>query len=88
MSLLRPFCLYNAVTWLSFQILGKWPSLKRLLNSLERENDIGVDIRDINLPGIPQCDKYDCFSALVIFAVSRGDVFIISKIGTFSLLSR
>ena len=69
-------------------MLGKWPSLKRLLNNLEREKDNGVDIKDMNLPGIPQCDKYDCLSSRVIFAVSRGEVLIISKSGIFSFFSR
>ena len=35
---------------------GKWPISNKLLNNLYSGNETGVDIKDINLPGIPQCE--------------------------------
>ena len=68
--------------------IWKKHSLNKLLNNFESEKDRGVDIRDKNLPGIPQWDKYDCLIPLIILAISNGEVLIISKAGIFSFFSR
>ena len=55
-----------------------------MLNNVLNEKDIGVEIREINFPGIPQYEEHDGFRALIIFAVSSGEVLIESNIGTLS----
>ena len=75
------------MTWLIFHKLGKIPSSKRLLKSFDNANDSGVDIRLINLPGIPQCDIFDFLSPLMIFATSIGEVFMLLTSVIFSSLS-
>ena len=62
--------------------------VNKLLNSVLKENEIGVEIRDINFPGIPQYEELDCFRAFMILAVSRGDVLIVSNNGKFPFTSR
>ena len=74
LSVLSPDLLWIAVMCSIFQMSGKWPSSNKLLNSLDKENDIGVEIKWINLPGMPQCDKYDCLIFLIILATSIGEV--------------
>ena len=64
------------------------PSLNKLLNSVLREKDIGVEISEINFPGIPQYEEQDCLMPLIILATSRGEVLIVSNNGKFSLTSR
>ena len=56
---------------------GKMPSLNRLLKRVLRENDIGVEISEINFPGIPQYEEQDYLIALIILATSRGEVLIL-----------
>ena len=70
--------------WLIFQISGKTPSLNKLLNYLLNEKDICVEISEINFPGIPQYEEHDCFRALMILAVSSGEVLMESNNGTLS----
>ena len=55
--------------------------VNKLLNSVLKEIKIGVEIREINFPGIPQYEELDCFRALMILAVSRGEVLIVSNNG-------
>ena len=44
---------------------------------------MGVAIKDRNLPGIPQCDRWDFFRwSLIIFDTSIGDVLILFTTGT------
>ena len=74
--------------WLKFQILGKWPFLNKFLNNLQRENDIGIDKKDMNLPGIPQWDKYDCLSFQAVSSCFKGRGVYHIKRGTFSFFSR
>ena len=45
MSVFGPALLKMAVTCASFQTFGKCPISNKLLNSLESENEIGVEIR-------------------------------------------
>ena len=71
-----------------FHILGKWPISNKLLKSLDIENEIGVEIRLINLPGIPQYDMCDFFKFLIILPNSKGLVFSEFKGETFSFCSR
>ena len=70
--------------WLIFHISGKTPSLNKLLNNLLNEKDICVEISEINFPGIPQYEAHDCFRALMILAVSSGEVLMESNNGTLS----
>ena len=41
----------------NFYMLGKIPSLNQLLNNVLKENDIGVEIRVRNFPGIQQYEE-------------------------------
>ena len=49
-----PFCFQIGVTWANLNVSGKKPSSNMLLNILDKGKEIGVDIKDINLPGTPQ----------------------------------
>ena len=60
---------------------------KWIVESVLREKDIGVEISEINLPGIPQYEEQDCFTTLIIWATSMGEVLIVSNKGIFSLTS-
>ena len=64
-----------AVTCASFHKCGKWPTSKRLLKSLDIENEMGVEIKLINFPGIPHSENCDFLMCLANFATSIGDVF-------------
>ena len=55
---------------------GKIPFSKWLFSSLDRENEMGVEIRSKNLPEIPQWENCDFFVNLIILAVSKGLVLI------------
>ena len=59
-----------------------------MLNNVLNEKDIGVEIKEINFPGIPQYEEHDGFRALTIFAVSSGEVLIESNNGIFSFTER
>ena len=62
-----------------FQISGKCPISNKLLYNLDKEKEIGVDIKRIDLPDTPQYDEYDLFIFLTIFAITIGEVFNIFK---------
>ena len=63
------------MTWAIFHKYGKWPISNKLLNNLDIENEIGVAIICINLPGIPHCENCDFLIFRINFATSIGDVF-------------
>ena len=42
--------------WASLNVSGKKPTSNILLNILDIGKEIGVDIKDRNLPGTPQYD--------------------------------
>ena len=88
LSVLAPDFLWIAVMWAIFQISGKWPISNKLLNNLDNEKDIGVEMKCINFPGMPQCDKYDCLIFLIILATSIGEVFKVFKLETPSFLCK
>ena len=97
LSVLEPDFLWIAITCAIFQVSGKCPTSNKSLNNQDKEKEIGVEIRWINFPGIPQCDKWDFLIFLIILATSSGDVFTIlrgvipsvfSKTGTGSSLFR
>ena len=59
---------------------GKWPISKRLFKSLYNGNEIGVETRARNLPGIPQYEELDFLISLQNFATSILEVFIFVKL--------
>ena len=69
------------MTCANFYKYGKWPISNKLLNNLDIENDIGVAIMWINLPGIPHWDICYCLIFWIHFAISIGEVFILFKFG-------
>ena len=77
-----------AVTCASFYKCGKWPTSKRLLKSLDIENEMGVEIKLINFPGIPHSENCDFLMCLANFATSIGDVFKTFKGGIPYFFSR
>ena len=83
MLFFEPLFLKIGVTWAIFQILGKYPISKWLLNSLESEKEISVDINCRNLPEIPHGEMCDFFKFLINLATSIGDVFKRDKSGMF-----
>ena len=70
-----PDFLYIAVIWAIFQMSGESTISKRLLNRRDIEKDMGVEIRLINFPGIPQQEKCDFLIFLISFPNSKGLVF-------------
>ena len=54
LHVLGPDFLYIAVIWASFQMSGKCPISNILLKRRDIEKDMGVEIRLINFPEIPQ----------------------------------
>ena len=54
LSVLGPDLLYTAVMCAIFQLVGKYPISNILFKSRESEKEIGVAIKCINLPGMPQ----------------------------------
>ena len=50
-----------------------------MLRSLKRGKEIGVAIKDKNLPGIPQYEEFDFLISLQNFATSIGEVFRLER---------
>ena len=75
LSVFEPDFLKIAVTCAVFHKSGNCPASNKLLNNLDIENEMGVEIRWINFPGMPQCDRWDLFIFLINFATSIGEVF-------------
>ena len=67
---------------------GKCPISNKLLKSIEREKETGVEIIWINLPGMPQYEKCDFLIFRIILATSMGEVFNILKVAAPSFLCK
>lgn len=63
-----------------FKMSGKYPISKQLLSMRDKEKDIGVAIKLMNFPEIPQWELFDCLSCLRTLETSMGDVFIALKL--------
>ena len=88
MHVFGPDFLYITVIWAIFQMSGKSPISKRMLNRRDIEKDMGVEIRLINFPGIPQWEKCDFLIFLISFPNSKGLVFNLFNNGIPSICSR